>query len=68
MHEAEALCNRIAILDDGKIVALGTPDELKAMVPLTNGAQTTLEDVFMALTGKALRGDAEEVAEAEAGS
>jgi ABC-type multidrug transport system ATPase subunit len=57
MHEAEALCNRIAILDDGKIVALASSD----------GNPPTLEDVFMALTGKALRGEAEEVAEVEAG-
>jgi ABC-2 type transport system ATP-binding protein len=67
MHEAEALCNRIAILDDGKIVALGTPNELKALIPSSDGNPPTLEDVFMALTGKALRGEAEEVAEVEAG-
>lgn len=65
MHEAEALCNRIAILDDGKIVALGTPQELKSQVTATDGGQPTLEDVFMALTGKRLHsGDEEETAEA----
>jgi len=32
MDEAETLCDRIAIVDGGKIIALGTPNELKAMV------------------------------------
>ncbi|CCC81706.1 daunorubicin resistance protein DrrA family ABC transporter ATP-binding protein [Thermoproteus tenax] len=32
MEEAEALCRRIAIIDLGKIIAVGTPDELKASV------------------------------------
>ena len=32
MEEAESLCDRIAIIDRGKIIALGTPDELKAML------------------------------------
>jgi ABC-2 type transport system ATP-binding protein len=54
MNEAEALCDRVAILDDGKIVALDTPAQLKAMVSATNGHETTLEDVFMELTGKTL--------------
>jgi ABC-2 type transport system ATP-binding protein len=66
MHEAEALCNRIAILDDGKIQALGTPEELKRLVPGSNGREPTLEDVFMALTGKKLCGEAGEVARVEA--
>jgi ABC-2 type transport system ATP-binding protein len=54
MVEAEVLCDRIAILDAGKIVALDTPAELRAMVPPTNGRPTTLEDVFLNLTGKKL--------------
>lgn len=33
LDEAEALCDRVAIVDLGKIVALGTPEELKARVP-----------------------------------
>lgn len=54
MHEAEVLCDRIAILDDGRIVALDTPAGLKKLVPASNGHEPTLEDVFMALTGKEL--------------
>lgn len=54
MHEAEALCDRIAILDEGRIVALDTPAGLRTLVPKQNGDDPTLEDVFMALTGKEL--------------
>jgi len=54
MHEADVLCDRVAILDEGRIVALDTPARLKAMVAPANGRETTLEDVFMELTGKAL--------------
>ncbi|MBN2304167.1 MAG: ABC transporter ATP-binding protein [Anaerolineae bacterium] len=53
MYEADVLCDRIAILDDGKIVALGTPAELKQRAN-RNGHEPTLEDVFMQLTGKEL--------------
>jgi ABC-2 type transport system ATP-binding protein len=61
MHEAEALCDRIAILDEGKIVALDTPAGLKKLVPQSNGHEPTLEDVFMALTGKQLIKEEERV-------
>jgi ABC-2 type transport system ATP-binding protein len=60
MQEADALCNRIAILDEGKIVALDTPADLKALVPGANGHEPTLEDVFMELTGKRLDEEAEQ--------
>jgi len=33
MEEADALCNRLAIIDHGRVIALGTPQELKASVP-----------------------------------
>ena len=33
MEEAEALCNRVAIIDSGKIIAIGSPDELKSQIP-----------------------------------
>ncbi|MBN1661887.1 MAG: ABC transporter ATP-binding protein [Anaerolineae bacterium] len=54
MHEAEALCDRIAILDEGRVVALDTPEGLKNLVLPQNGHRPTLEDVFMELTGKEL--------------
>jgi ABC-2 type transport system ATP-binding protein len=53
MHEAEALCDRVAIIDGGKIVALDTPEALKKLIP-QNGHAPTLEDVFLELTGKQL--------------
>jgi ABC-2 type transport system ATP-binding protein len=55
MQEADALCDRVAILDEGSIVALDTPAGLKASVASTNGHEVTLEDVFMELTGKHLQ-------------
>ncbi len=60
MYEAEALCDRIAIIDGGKIVALDTPEALKRLIP-ANGHAPTLEDVFLELTGKKLvtEGEAE---------
>jgi ABC-2 type transport system ATP-binding protein len=59
MQEADALCDRIAILDEGRIVALDTPADLKELVPGTNDHDPTLEDVFMELTGKRLVEDIE---------
>jgi ABC-2 type transport system ATP-binding protein len=53
MDEADALCDRIAILDEGRIVAQDTPAGLKALIR-RNGSEPTLEDVFMELTGKEL--------------
>jgi ABC-2 type transport system ATP-binding protein len=52
MDEANKLCDRIAIIDEGRIVALDTPEGLKALVPSDNGDKPTLEDVFIALTGR----------------
>lgn len=54
MGEAEALCDRIAILDDGRIVAEDTPAGLKRMVTRPDGQEPNLEEVFMSLTGKQL--------------
>jgi ABC-2 type transport system ATP-binding protein len=53
MEEADRLCDRIGIMDGGKIVALGSPAELKASFGDSDNA--TLEDVFLSLTGRRLR-------------
>jgi ABC-2 type transport system ATP-binding protein len=61
MDEAEILCDRIAVMDGGKIVALDTPKNLiKALLKrgfkkAQHVEQANLEDVFIDLTGKALR-------------
>ncbi len=54
MEEADQLCQRVAILDLGQIVALDTPEQLKSAHgdPVAKGSTTTLEDVFIKLTGK----------------
>lgn len=54
MEEVEAICTRIAIMDNGKVIACGTSDELKQLV--TSGdTNISLEEVFLTLTGKKLR-------------
>ncbi len=61
MDEAQVLCDRVAIMDEGKIVALDTPDKLidqllvRGFTPRTKVPPATLEDVFIDLTGKELR-------------
>jgi len=51
MEEADQLSDRIVILEQGKIVAMDTPNQIKAQY---GGPDTTLEDVFITLTGKDL--------------
>ncbi|HEY1350139.1 MAG TPA: ATP-binding cassette domain-containing protein [Ktedonobacteraceae bacterium] len=51
MEEADSLCSRIGIMHRGKIVAIGTPGELKAIV---GGEHPTLNDVFVYYAGDAL--------------
>lgn len=53
MLEADQLCDRIAIIDGGNIVALDTPENLKRLIA-NNGHAPTLEEVFLTLTGKQL--------------
>jgi len=58
MDEAEALCDRIAIMDHGEIIALDTPANLiaaHAPEPRERPRTGTLEDVFLTLTGRGLR-------------
>jgi ABC-2 type transport system ATP-binding protein len=57
MDEAETLCDRVAIMDHGKVMAEGSPRELIATLgaPRVVTHQGTLEDVFVALTGRHLR-------------
>lgn len=61
MDEAEYLCDRIAIMDQGKIIALDTPKNLieallkRGFKPRKHVEPATLEDVFIDLTGKELR-------------
>ena len=61
LEEAELLCDRVAIMDNGKIIALDTPKNLVRQL-LKRGftkeqqvEQANLEDVFIDLTGKGLR-------------
>lgn len=51
MEEADQLSQRVAILDQGRIVALDSPANLKSSIPQVNA---TLEDVFIELTGREL--------------
>jgi ABC-2 type transport system ATP-binding protein len=56
MDEAEALCDRVAIVDHGRVIALGAPADLKASLG-PDHPDATLEDVFVAHTGRHLRDD-----------
>jgi len=60
MDEAETLCDRVAIVDQGRVIAEGTPEELITSLakPKVVVHEGTLEDVFMSLTGRHLRDDA----------
>ncbi len=54
LEEADQLAARIAIVDQGRVVAAGTPDELKASLP-TSLARPSLDDVYLTATGHAVR-------------
>lgn len=62
MEEAEAVCDRIAIIDHGRIIAIDTPEALiaqhrddPAVLGVVRKGKVTLEDVFIGLTGTAVR-------------
>jgi len=62
MEEAEAVCDRIAIIDHGKVVAIDTPQSIidnnktkPEVIAASRRGKITLEDVFIGLTGKAIR-------------
>jgi ABC-2 type transport system ATP-binding protein len=57
MDEAAALCQRVLMMDDGRVLADGSPEELGRMHD-----SASLEDVFMHLTGKRLEAEEEEPA------
>jgi ABC-2 type transport system ATP-binding protein len=50
MEEAEELCDRIGVIDNGKLISLGTPQQLKKQFNARN-----LEEVFLQLTGRRIR-------------
>jgi ABC-2 type transport system ATP-binding protein len=56
LDEAEQLADKIAILNEGKIIANGTLEELKKLFPPTKKEyiekQLTLEEIFLAIIGK----------------
>lgn len=62
MDEAEVLCDRIAIMDNGNIIALDTPQNLikallkRGFTKKQHVEQANLEDVFIEMTGKELKG------------
>jgi ABC-2 type transport system ATP-binding protein len=62
MEEAEAVCDRIAIIDHGRLIAIDTPEALvnnnrtnPEVISASRRGKITLEDVFIGLTGKAIR-------------
>jgi ABC-2 type transport system ATP-binding protein len=62
MEEAEAVCDRIAIIDHGKVIATDTPQALMDkhrndadVIAASRRGKITLEDVFIGLTGKTVR-------------
>jgi ABC-2 type transport system ATP-binding protein len=62
MEEAESVCDRIAIIDHGKVIAIDTPQALidkhkgdPEVIKVSRRGKITLEDVFIGLTGKEIR-------------
>src|SRR5450432_1826844 len=62
MEEAEAVCDRMAIIDHGKVIAVDTPQALidrhrddPEVIAVSRKGKITLEDVFIGLTGRTVR-------------
>ncbi len=62
MEEAESVCDRVAIIDHGKVITIDTPQGLidkhrndQDVLQASRRGRVTLEDVFIGLTGKAVR-------------
>jgi ABC-2 type transport system ATP-binding protein len=62
MEEAEAVCDRIAIIDHGKVITIDTPQVLidrhrndPEVISVSRKGKITLEDVFIGLTGRTVR-------------
>ncbi|MEP6616570.1 MAG: ABC transporter ATP-binding protein [Ginsengibacter sp.] len=62
MEEAEAVCDRIAIIDHGRVITINTPQALidlhrndPNVVSVSRKGKITLEDVFIGLTGRTVR-------------
>ncbi|WPQ65158.1 ABC transporter ATP-binding protein [Chitinophaga sancti] len=62
MEEAEAVCDRLAIIDHGRVLTIDTPEGLiekyrddPEVVSVSRKGKITLEDVFITLTGRAVR-------------
>jgi ABC-2 type transport system ATP-binding protein len=60
LDEADRLCDRISVLNDGRVVAEETPEGLKRLVVERNGGAPTLHNVFMTYTGRSLDEDIDE--------
>jgi ABC-2 type transport system ATP-binding protein len=63
LDEADRLCGRIAVLNDGRVVAEDSPEGLKRLVAERHGQEPTLHNVFMTYTGRSLDEDVEEDSE-----
>jgi ABC-2 type transport system ATP-binding protein len=61
MEEAQAVCDRVAIIDHGKVITVDTPEKLikkyedDPRVRKVAHGKVTLEDVFIGLTGSEIR-------------
>ena len=60
LAEAERLCDRITVLNDGRVVAEDTPAGLKEQTARRLGRTASLEEVFMTYTGRSLDDDVDE--------